>query len=101
MVESFKKLHMYPILFTRYFPPNGRTTTEHFYSHDKKVYQKSKTILAAGFVFKCEILITGEISLTIADKAKEEDIAIEVCQNNKSVLLAVDKLIMDFDLEGR
>jgi hypothetical protein len=56
---------------------------------------KVKEIIAAGYRFEAEILMTEEVSVTVSDPVEEIDVGIEVCQNGPAVLVAVEKLIRE------
>ena len=56
-------------------------------------------IVAAGFRLECEMLTTREVSLTIFDIDKEEDVAIRVVPNGPQVPPAVDDLILGYELQ--
>ena len=85
------------IPFTQFLIPDGRTR-EVSIARSKEVERKAQQILAAGFVFECEHLSTGDVSFTITDGAKG-DVAVEICPNGPAVPEAVDRLVGDFDLE--
>ena len=82
------------IPFTQYLRPDGRRryTTIDRPSH---VAAKAAEILAAGFRFECEEMMSGQVSLTIGDD--DGDYAIEVVPNGPAVPDAVDRLILKFD----
>lgn len=61
-----------------------------------RALNKANQIHAAGFRFKCEILTTGEVSLTITDD--EADHAIEVVPNGPGTGEAVDRLVLGFEV---
>ena len=52
-------------------------------------------IFAAGYVFECETLRTGEVSLTVTHHDRGDE-WIELCANDQSVPATVDKLITGF-----
>ena len=85
------------IHFTQYLRPDGRPKSVHI-NRPQEIETKAKQIFKAGFSFECEHLSTGDVSLTIVNKAKEEDVAIEIVPNGPDVPKAVDKLIMEFEL---
>ena len=81
------------IEFTQYKLPHGRAVPVRIDRPDP-VYEKARRLMEAGYVFECEVLTDGEVSLTITDD--EADHAIEVCPNGPEVPAAVDKLILGF-----
>ncbi len=83
------------IEFTQYMLPDGRTKQIHI-DRPSDIEEKARAITNAGFHFECEFLTTGEISFTIADREKQDDVALEFSENGPEVLDAVDKLITDF-----
>lgn len=85
------------IPFTQYLLPDGRTRPISI-KRDQLTEVKANAILDKGFRFEAEMLLTGDISLTIHDPKNEEDVAIEVCKNGPEVPKAVDKLILEFPL---
>lgn len=84
------------IPFTQFLRPDGRQVPVQVH-RPADIEAKARAILAAGFVFECEQLITGHVSLTIANS--KEDVAIEICHNDRAVLAAVDRLITRFNPE--
>lgn len=54
---------------------------------------KAKALIDRGYVFEAETLLTGTVSLTVADKEAEEDVAIELCDNGPEVVNAIEKLV--------
>jgi hypothetical protein len=85
------------IKFTQYLRPDGRTTTVTI-ERPADVEAKAKQIVDAGFVFTTEVLTTGEVAMYVSDSAEEEDFAIEVVANGPEVLVAVDRMIMNFEI---
>ena len=86
-----------PVPFFQFLRPDGRSILVHI-MRPEAVGIKAKAIRAAGFRFESEILTTGEASFTISDE--DGDYAVEICPNGPEVLAAVDKLVMDFDIEA-
>lgn len=81
------------IPFTQYSLPDGRQSTV-LYKPDPSVGRLAGAILKrGGFRFECEILTTGEVSLTCHDTKRQEDIAIQVCANGPGIHDAVDRMI--------
>lgn len=89
------------IPFTQYLRPDGRQKLVEI-ARPAPVEAKARTILAAGYRFEAEHLAVPapfpDVSLTIADPAREEDVAIELCRNGPDVLAAIDRLILNFKL---
>lgn len=84
------------IPFRQYLMPDGRQK-ETGIERPKEVEELAKKFIEAGGRYECEVLSNGFISLTAF--YDEDDIAIEVCENNKEVLESVDKLVKDSLLE--
>lgn len=81
------------IPFTQYVLPNGNPR-EVMIDRPNDVAAKAAEIIARGHRFECEVLTTGEISLTLHDPKKGEDIDIEVVPNGPEVPKAVDRLVL-------
>lgn len=95
-------MEKYSIPFTQYIRPYGRTREVTLQCLTKKAFLKSQTILSYGLEFECEILLTGESSLTIADRKKEEDLATEVSPAGYGdICKALENLILNFNLETK
>lgn len=78
------------IPFTQYLTPDGRTRPVVF-DASSDVEKRAHALIAQGCHFDIEMLRTGEVSMTCE---KDEDcLSIEVCDNDKSVLAAVEKII--------
>jgi hypothetical protein len=84
---------MNDIEFTQYLRPNGRRRKVYI-KRPAAIVQKANQILALGYCFECEELMTGMVSLTISDG--EQDLAIELCRNGPAVPETVDRLIEEF-----
>jgi hypothetical protein len=85
--------------FTQYLMPDGRKTLIHIDVPDD-VYEKAQKILAANLVFEIEMLSDYRtISMTIADKKEEVDVAHKLCPNGPEVLKKVNEMILEFDLD--
>ncbi len=84
-----------PISFTEYVLPNG-AQRERSISRPETIEDAAKRFIFCGGRFECEILTTGDISLTaVMDVDGEpEDIEIEVCENGPAVPAAVDRLVL-------
>jgi hypothetical protein len=75
--------------------PNGRRVSV-AYPCDDEVWEKSKQIIAAGFRFEAEVLMSGIVSLTIS--TDEDDLAFELSENGPAIDQAVKRLVMEFKL---
>ena len=84
------------IPFTQYLRPDGRKRKLEI-SRPPEIEEKAHNIIEQGFRFECEELTTGQVSVTIFDPEQEEDVCIRVIPNGSDVLVAVDKLITDFN----
>lgn len=78
------------IPFTRYIRPNGRRSQDSV-SRPKEIADKAQVLIDKGCKFTVEDLGTGMISLCV--EYEGNDIGIELSENDKSVLDAVDTLI--------
>lgn len=81
--------------FTQYLRPNGQPVPQEI-EVDRNLDSKVQAILSRGLTFECEVLTTGEISMTIT--SKEQDEAITICQNGPEVRPALEKMIREFRL---
>ena len=83
-----------PIPFTQYMMPDGRRVPVTI-ERPAEVAALAQQFIDAGGRFECEMLSTGEISLTAVGEidGEEQDIAIELCGNGPDVPLAVDRLV--------
>ena len=84
------------IPFTQYLLPNGRTRTVNWEctSHEQEI--KAQSLLDAGAKFECEMLQTGQVSLTceLKDNTGEmQTLAHEICANDPEVVKAVAHLV--------
>jgi len=81
------------IPFTQYILPDGRKKATEC-DVPQGIAEMANAILAQGhYRFECEILTTGEVSLTTFDTENEIDIAIEICPNGPQVPRAVANMI--------
>jgi len=87
------------IRFTQYLRPDGRQRTVYFECDNPEVTAKAKDIERRGFIFECEELMNGMVSLTINDLHEEEDLAMELVMNGPGVPGAVEKLVKEFHAE--
>ena len=83
---------MRAIPFTLYLLPNGRQVQTSIEVPDE-ISAMAQEIRARGNRFECEILTTGQVSLTVHNNQTEEDTAIEICANGPEVIKAVEKLV--------
>lgn len=83
--------------FIQYLRPDGRPRRI-LVPRPDHVAQKADQIAAAGFRFEAEILSTNEASFTISDD--ESDYAITVTEQGAKMFEAVDRLILNFDIDA-
>lgn len=83
------------IPFTQYVLPDGRAKTVSIKAPTDDVARRAKSIIERGFRFECEILGTGDVSLTVTDP-DEGDMDIELCRNGPAVLQALERLVTRF-----
>lgn len=84
------------IPFTQFMLPDGRQKDTSFPANDPSTAKMASEILMTKrYRFECEILTTGAVSVTCADRQEEEDIAIEICRNGPEVVKAVSKMVKD------
>ena len=82
------------IPFTQYLRPNGLKVPMSINCR-ANVEEKAQRIIKNGYRFECEVLTTGEVSLTITND-EDGDVAIKVVLNSLSVPIAVESLIAEF-----
>ena len=83
------------IPFTQFLRPDGRTKTISIDRPDT-VAAVARTILDQGYRFECEVLTTGDVSLTITND-DDGDVDVEVTKNGPGLIgEAVDRLITRF-----
>lgn len=87
------------IAWTQYLLPDGRRTSFTM-EVPADVADKAARLEKAGLFLEAEVLRTGEVSLTIADREEEVDADIRVVPNGPAVTEAALDLIRRFDLEG-
>lgn len=92
--ETEEKAKEKEIPFTQYLMPDGRTR-EMLVAVPDHVYLQAKELMADGYEFEAEILMTGEVSLTVVDTTEEEDIAIQICPNGPGIHGYIEKLISE------
>lgn len=84
------------IPFTQYLLPNGRTRSVEWEttSHEQEI--KARALLDAKARFECEMLQTGQVSLTCEiddNNGETQTLAHEICANNPEVVEAVGRLV--------
>lgn len=81
------------IPFTQYLRPDGRRQQVSV-ERSPEIEAIAQEIRAKGYVFTCEVLLTGQVSLAVESPHEDEgDIDIEIVQNGPGVGEAVDKLV--------
>lgn len=91
-IESITDAPIIP--FTQFVAPNG-TRREVTIVVSDETATKARLIIQRGFAFECEVLMSGEVSLTVTDP-DEGDLDIEVVQNGPGVREAVERLVDRF-----
>ena len=81
------------IQFTQYMRPLG-TPKPVWIDRPIRVADLADAIIARGFKFECEHLTTGEASLTITSKDRDE--VIKVVPNGPEVPIVIDRMIEQF-----
>lgn len=81
------------IPFTQYLKPNGRRADVSI-ERPAHIASMADRIMERGYRFECEVLTTGQVSLTIADYEGDHDI--ELCNNGIEVPATVDRLVTRF-----
>lgn len=82
------------IEFTQYMRPDGRAVPA-MIDRPSEIAEAAQRLKSAGYRLETEVLITGEVSMTVEDADEDKPpIAIEVCPNGPEVLGMVDKLIL-------
>lgn len=87
---------MFEIPFTQYLLPDGRKRPVRWEctSHEQEV--KARALLDAKARFECEMLQTGQVSLTVEmtdNEGEDQTLAHEICENNPEVIEAVARLV--------
>ena len=82
----------------QYMMPNGQRKKVEFDVADD-LQPQLDAIESAGCRLECEVLSTGEVSLTIFHIESEEDVGIELSDNGPDVPAAVDRLIRTFQVK--
>ena len=81
------------VYFTQFLRPDGRRNEVQI-PRPAPVVAAADFLDARGYSLQCEVLQTGQVSLTVFSGELEEDVAIELCENGPDVLDAVDRLIL-------
>lgn len=84
---------MTPIPFTQFLRPNGRKEPVTIDRPDD-IAALAQAIIAKGYWFECESLLSGQVSFTITDD--RGDHAIAVVRNGPDVEAIIDRMIVDF-----
>lgn len=83
------------IPITHYIRPHGRPREETI-DRPAEIEALAQKFIEAGGRYECEILTTGEASLTAVfcgEDGDEQDVEIEICDNGPPVGEAVDALV--------
>lgn len=84
------------IPFIQFMLPDGRQEETILTAESPSTAKMASEILMTKrYRFECEVLRTGQVSVTCADRQEEEDIAIEICQNGPAVPVAVSKMVKE------
>jgi hypothetical protein len=80
--------------FTQYLLPNGRQVPVSV-ERPADVEEMAQRFIEAGGRYECEVLTTGQISLTAVLDVDDEpqDVEIVICRNGPDVLAATDRLV--------
>lgn len=82
------------IEFTQYMLPHGRRQPA-WIEVAPDVAEKARSLVKQGLCFECEILTTGQVSLTITDP-ENGDLDIRVCKNGPGIREAVEDMVRAF-----
>lgn len=85
------------IPFTQYKLPDGRKQ-EVFFSTTPEIEAQAQRFIKAGGRYECEILTTGEVSLTaeinnLYDDDESPHMCIQICKNGPDVIKKVEELV--------
>jgi hypothetical protein len=80
------------IPFTQYVRPDGRKRPVTI-NRPAEIEAKARALLLMGLRLEAEELTTGQVSFTVYDPVKEEDIVQEIVSNGPGVGAAVDRLV--------
>lgn len=78
------------IPFTQYLRPSGQPRGISVERPDGTA-NKARRLIDAGYAFECEVLTTGDVSLSVSDG--ESDIVGEIVPNGPEIPQAVDRLV--------
>ncbi len=82
------------IPFTQFMRPDGRSVPVSI-EVAPAVAARANAIIKRGLAFECEMLSTGQASITITDP-EEGDLDIRVVPNGPGVREAVEEMVMGF-----
>lgn len=84
------------IPFTQYLLPDGRRT-QVLIDMPEDVEEIARRFIASGGKYECEILTTGDVSITAVKRinGEEGDVAIAVCPNGPEVPAKVDEVVRE------
>ena len=83
------------ISFTQYLLPNG-SREPRLIERPAEIEAIAQRFIESGGKYECEVLTTGQVSLTAVKKVKgeEQDVAIVLCKNDPETIgESVDKLV--------
>ena len=82
------------ITFHQYLLPHGRQQTVEI-ERPEEIEEIAERFIASGGRYECEILTTGEVSITAVKKIRGEegDVAIAICPNGHEVSAKVDEVV--------
>lgn len=84
---------MMAVPVTQFMLPDGRRkaiTVE----RPREIAERAHKIIGRGLRFEAEVLMTGQVSLTVSDPGEEVDLFIEISPNGPEVLEAFDRLVL-------
>lgn len=84
------------LAFTQFLRPDGRREPV-LTDIDDRFAAKVGTILGGGFRFEIEVLMTGQIHMTISDPLA--DYCNRLCANDEAVTKNIESMIEEFDLD--
>ena len=85
----------FSIPMIQYTRPHGHQVEGEIAHDSADLDELVQKILLVGYRFECEVLRTGDFSLTIHDPAKSEDIAIELIFNPKQYQMVERQGVME------
>lgn len=86
---------MSAIPFTQFVPPHGKRRQTSIEVADD-VHEKAMALIADGLTFECEVLSTGDVSMTITDP-ENGDLDIRIRPNGPGIREAVEDMVRKFD----